>query len=304
MELIHFIQGSTTLTVASAALLGLIVGSFLNVVILRLPVMMENEWRRQCAELVTGDRDDGPPEAAVLEQTAAEPFNLVVPRSRCPHCGHTIRAIDNIPIISYLLLQGRCAACRHPISARYPIIEAVTGLCSMVVAWHFGFTWEALAALFLTWALIALSIIDFDHQLLPDNITLPFLWIGLVLGLLALFTDIRSAVIGAIVGYLSLWSVYQLFKLLTGKEGMGYGDFKLLAMLGAWMGWQYLLVVVLLSSVVGAAVGITLATVMGRSRSIPIPFGPYLAAAGWLALLWGDELITAYWRWFGAAAHA
>jgi len=304
MELIHFIQGSTALTVASAALLGLIVGSFLNVVILRLPVMMENEWRRQCAELVAGDRDDSPPEAAVSEQTAAKPFNLVVPRSRCPHCGHTIRAIDNIPIISYLLLRGRCAACRHPISARYPIIEAVTGLFSMVVAWHFGFTWEALAALFLTWALIALSIIDFDHQLLPDNITVPFIWIGLVLGLLALFTDIRSAVIGAIVGYLSLWSVYQLFKLLTGKEGMGYGDFKLLAMLGAWMGWQYLLVVVLLSSVVGAAVGITLTTVMGRNRSIPIPFGPYLAAAGWLALLWGDELITTYWRWFGAAAHA
>jgi len=304
MELIHFIQGSTALTVASAALLGLIVGSFLNVVILRLPVMMENEWRRQCAELVAGDRDDSPPEAAVSEQTAAKPFNLVVPRSRCPHCGHTIRAIDNIPIISYLLLRGRCAACRHPISARYPIIEAATGLFSMVVAWHFGFTWEALAALFLTWALIALSIIDFDHQLLPDNITIPFMWIGLVLGLLALFTDIRSAVIGAIIGYLSLWSVYQLFKLLTGKEGMGYGDFKLLAMLGAWMGWQYLLVVVLLSSVVGAAVGITLTTVTGRNRSIPIPFGPYLAAAGWLALLWGDELITIYWRWFGATAHA
>ena len=304
MELIHFIQGSTALTVSSAALLGLIVGSFLNVVILRLPVMMENEWRRQCAELVAGDRDDSPPDAAVSEQTAAEPFNLMVPRSRCPHCGHTIRAIDNIPVISYLLLRGRCAACRHPISARYPIIEAVTGLFSMVVAWHFGFTWAAMAALFLTWALIALSVIDFDHQLLPDNITVPFIWIGLVLGLLALFTDIRSAVIGASVGYLSLWSVYQLFKLLTGKEGMGYGDFKLLAMLGAWMGWQYLLVVVLLSSVVGAVVGITLTTVMGRDRSIPIPFGPYLAAAGWLALLWGDELITAYWRWFGAAAHA
>ena len=232
------------------------------------------------------------------------PFNLIAPRSRCPHCGHTIRAIDNIPIISYLLLRGRCAACRHPISARYPIIEGVTGLLSMVVAWHFGFTWEALAALFLTWALVALSVIDFDHQLLPDTITIPFLWIGLVLGLLALFTDIRSAVIGAIVGYLSLWSIYQLFKLLTGKEGMGYGDFKLLAMLGAWMGWQYLLVIVLLSSVVGAAVGITLTTVMGRDRSIPIPFGPYLAAAGWLALLWGNELIAAYWRWFGAAAHA
>ena len=282
----------------------MIVGSFLNVVILRLPVMMENEWRRQCAELGAGDHDDSPPEAAVSEQNAVAPFNLIAPRSRCPHCGHTIRAIDNIPIISYLLLRGRCAACRHPISARYPIIEGVTGLLSMVVAWHFGFTWEALAALFLTWALVALSVIDFDHQLLPDTITIPFLWIGLVLGLLALFTDIRSAVIGAIVGYLSLWSIYQLFKLLTGKEGMGYGDFKLLAMLGAWMGWQYLLVIVLLSSVVGAAVGITLTTVMGRDRSIPIPFGPYLAAAGWLALLWGNELIAAYWRWFGAAAHA
>lgn len=303
MELIHYIQGSIVLTVSSAALLGLIVGSFLNVVILRLPVMMENEWRRQCAELDATEGGEHSADASIPKQDTAEPFNLMVPRSRCPHCGHQIRAIDNIPILSYLLLRGRCAACRHPISARYPIIEAVSGLLSMAVAWHFGFTWAAMAALFLTWALIALSMIDFDHQLLPDNITIPFIWIGLALGLLALFTDVRSAVIGAIVGYLSLWSVYQLFKILTGKEGMGYGDFKLLAMLGAWMGWQYLLVIVLLSSVVGAAVGITLTTVMGRDRSIPIPFGPYLAAAGWLALLWGDELIATYWRWFGTAAH-
>jgi len=301
MELIHFLQGSPMFALLCAGLLGVAIGSFLNVVILRLPVMMEREWRQQCVQLLSGDEGHALKDPASVQQT--EPFNLVVPRSRCPHCGHQLRATDNIPILSYLVLKGRCTACGRSISPRYPIIEGATGLLSIAVIWHFGVSWEGLAALFLTWALVALSVIDFEHQLLPDSITLPFLWVGLTLSVFALFTDPRSAIIGASAGYLSLWSIYQLFKLATGKEGMGYGDFKLLAMLGAWMGWQYLLVIVLLSSFVGAIVGISLVALRGRDRNIPIPFGPYLATAGWLALLWGDVLIATYWRWIGPTVH-
>lgn len=289
--LAHWLSENAAAFVAGVFLLGLAVGSFLNVVIHRLPKMMERDWRRQCAEL-----DD-------TEGTATEErsFNLSTPASTCPHCGHRIRWFENIPLLSYLFLRGRCSACGKPISLRYPVIELVTALLSAAVAWHFGWSWQAGAALLLTWALIALSMIDFDHQLLPDSITLPFLWLGLLLSLFPVFADAQTAIIGALAGYLSLWLLFHAFRLLTGKEGMGYGDFKLLAMLGAWMGWQALPVVILLSSVVGAVVGIGLILFLGRDRQLPIPFGPYLAAAGWITLLWGSDITGAYLRWVGLA---
>jgi len=271
--------------ISVVAILGLLIGSFLNVVILRLPIMMEKEWFSQCNELL---------EITPTDSQTDKPFNLATPNSHCPKCNHEITAIENIPILSYLFLKGRCRDCGIKISLRYPIIEATTALLSIAVAWHFGPTWEAAAALLLTWALVTLTVIDFDHQLLPDSITLPFLWLGLGISLAGIFTDPASAIIGGLVGYLSLWSVYILFKLTTGKEGMGHGDFKLLAMLGAWLGWQAVLPIILLSSVVGAIVGITLIVVRGRDKNIPIPFGPYLATAGWITLLWGDQIIQAY----------
>jgi len=292
VDVLSLLSGNTPLYLTAVALLGLSVGSFLNVVIYRLPEMMQREWRAHCAELVAGE--GGADDTPAAEQ---ERFNLSTPRSRCPHCGHRIGALENIPIVSYLWLRGRCAGCGAAISMRYPIIEAATALLSVVVAWHFGFGWQALAALVLTWALVALTMIDFDHQLLPDSITQPLLWLGLLFSLWGLGVDITSAVIGAVAGYLSLWSVYWAFKLITGKEGMGYGDFKLLAVLGAWMGWQMLPVIILLSSLVGAVVGIGLILLRGRDRSIPIPFGPYLAAAGWIALLWGQDITQAYLRY-------
>lgn len=249
---------------------------------------MENQWRSDCN--VLNGVDDVPEH---------QPFNLSQPASHCPQCNHKIRAWENIPVLSWLLLKGRCSQCKNTISPRYPLVEAVTGVLSLVVAHHFGVTWTALAALILTWALITLSMIDFDVQLLPDNITLPFLWLGLLLSLTAIFTEPRTAILGAAAGYLSLWSVYQLFKRLTGKEGMGYGDFKLLAMLGAWLGWQYLPQIIMLSALVGAVVGILLIVLRGRDRNIPIPFGPYLAAAGWISLMWGEQINQAYLRWSG-----
>jgi leader peptidase (prepilin peptidase)/N-methyltransferase len=293
MDLLSLLKDSPPALIAVVGLFSLMIGSFLNVLILRLPVMMERQWRTHCAEYLT---DAQQPQAAPTSKEA-EPFNLATPRSRCPHCGHAITALENIPILSYLILRGRCSSCGASISARYPLIEAATAALSMVVAWQFGFSWETAAALILTWALIALSVIDFDHQLLPDGITLPLLWLGLALSLFGVFADSPDAIIGALAGYLSLWGVYWLFKLLTGKEGMGYGDFKLLAMLGAWMGWTYLLPIVLLSSLVGAVVGITLVVLRGRDRNIPIPFGPYLATAGWITLLWGRDILDAYWGW-------
>jgi leader peptidase (prepilin peptidase)/N-methyltransferase len=269
---------------AAAGLLGLCVGSFLNVVIHRLPRMMEQEWQAQCSELRG--------EAA---SSAAEPLSLAKPRSRCPACGHQISALENIPLISYLLiLKGKCSACGTPISSRYPIIEALTGLVSAYAAWHFGPTVQTMGALFLVWALIALSAIDLDTQLLPDSITLPLLWLGLLFNLWGVYADLSTAVVGAMAGYLALWSVFWLFKLATGKEGMGYGDFKLLAALGAWLGWQMLPAIILLSSVVGAVVGVSLIVVARHGRNIPIPFGPYLAAAGAIALFWGNDITQAY----------
>ncbi|MCX7147891.1 MAG: A24 family peptidase [Rhodocyclales bacterium] len=266
----------------AAGLLGLMVGSFLNVVIHRLPIMMERDWAAQCAEL----RGETPP--------VVEPLSLARPRSRCPQCGHPISALENIPVISWLLLRGRCKGCTTPISFRYPLVEALTGLLFALVAWHFGFTAAGLGALVFIAALIALTGIDFDTQLLPDDITLPLLWLGLALNAFSVYTDLKSAVIGAIAGYLSLWCVYWVFKLFTGKEGMGYGDFKLLAALGAWLGWQMLPLAILLSSFVGAVVGIALMAFARHGRNVPIPFGPYLAAAGAIALIWGKPLTRAY----------
>lgn len=289
MDLIALLASSPGLFVILAALLGLIVGSFLNVVIHRLPLMMEREWRTQCAEL--------------LEQPASgsdQPvLNLWRPRSRCPQCGHLISAVENIPLLSYALQRGRCAHCRTAISLQYPLVEAASGLLAGIVAWKFGFGWPAAAALIFTWMLLAASVIDFRHQLLPDDLTLPLLWLGLGVALFGLFADLPSAVIGAMAGYLALWSVYQAFRLLTGKEGMGFGDFKLLAALGAWTGWQYLITIVILSSLVGAVFGLTLILFRQRDRQIPMPFGPFLAAAGWIVLLWGELINQAYLRWLG-----
>lgn len=282
MPVIELLTSSPTVWVTTTALLGLLVGSFLNVVIHRLPIIMQNEWESQCAEL------------ANQEQAEKETFNLSTPRSRCPHCGHAISAIENIPVLSYLVLKGQCRSCQAAISIRYPIIEVLTGLASGLVAWYFGVSWACLGALLLTWSLIALTFIDLDHQLLPDKITLPLVWLGIFFNLFTVYTDLASSVIGAIAGYLSLWSIYHLFRLITGKEGMGYGDFKLLAVLGAWMGWQYLPIIVLLSSLVGAVVGISLILLRQHQRDIPIPFGPYLAAAGWIALIWGEQLNQGY----------
>ena len=280
------------LFVALAGILGLLVGSFLNVVIHRLPKMMENEWREQCAELSAPiDQAPGP--------SAQKPtYNLVLPRSACPSCGHQISALENIPVVSYLALGGRCRGCKSKISARYPIVEAMTGLLSGLVAWHFGFGIAGLSALILLWGMIALTFIDADTQLLPDSITLPLLWLGLIVNSDNTFTDLRSAVLGAVFGYLALWSVYWLFKLATKKEGMGYGDFKLLAAIGAWLGWQVLPLVILLSSVVGAVIGIALIVLARMGRNIPLPFGPYLAMAGFIALLWGKPIMDSYLQGF------
>lgn len=259
--------------------IGLLVGSFLNVVAYRLPIMMKRQWRKDCLEYLELENNDSP-----------EIFNLALPASSCPHCQTPILARHNIPVLSYLWLRGKCVSCKAAISARYPVVEFVTALLSIIVAWHFGFGWQAGAGLLLTWVLISLTLIDLDHQLLPDMIVLPMLWLGLVVSLYPIFVDSSTSIIGATSGYLVLWLVYHGFKLFTGKEGMGQGDFKLLAMLGAWLGWQYLGLIILLSSVVGAFIGITLISLNKHQREVPIPFGPYLAIAGWIALLWGERL--------------
>ncbi|MFT4520371.1 MAG: leader peptidase (prepilin peptidase)/N-methyltransferase [Halioglobus sp.] len=263
--------------------LGLLVGSFLNVVIYRLPLMMESRWRRDCCELLE-----------VSAEKEAEPLNLATPNSHCPHCKTSIKPWQNIPVISYLMLRGKCASCAAPISLRYPVLELVTGLMTLALAFLFEISPELLGAVLLTWALIALTMIDVDHQLLPDDITLPLMWLGLTFNLFGIYTTLFDAVVGAMAGYLSLWSIYWAFKIITGKEGMGYGDFKLLAALGAWMGWQALPMIILLSSVVGIVGGVTLMVLKGRGKEVPIPFGPYLAMAGWIALLWGDTIINRY----------
>jgi len=287
MFFIELLQSSNTFFIGLIAVLGLLVGSFLNVVIYRLPLIMEREWRSQCDELNGQDSVELPT------------LTLSQPRSACPQCQHAISALENIPVLSYLFLGGKCRSCKTTISIRYPIIEALTGLLSGIVAYHFGFGWPCIGALLLTWSLVALTFIDVDHQLLPDTITLPLLWLGLSFNLFEQFTTLEASVIGALAGYLSLWLVYQAFKLITGKEGMGYGDFKLLAALGAWLGWSLLPAIILLSSLVGAVVGISLMLIRRHERDVPIPFGPYLAAAGWIALIWGDPIQMAYFNWAG-----
>jgi leader peptidase (prepilin peptidase)/N-methyltransferase len=272
--------------VTIAVLAGLVAGSFLNVVIHRLPKMLERQWRAECAEL------------AGAAPSPAEPYNLVAPRSACPHCGHVITALENIPIASYLALRGRCSACKAPISPRYPAVEALAAALAGFIAWRYGLTAAAFGALLYAWAMVALAFIDLDTFYLPDSITLPLLWAGLLFNTGATFTDLASAVIGAAAGYLALWAVYWAFKLATGKEGMGYGDFKLLAAIGAWLGWKMLPLVILLSSLVGAAVGIGLIVVARRGRNVPIPFGPYLAVAGLIALFWGERLTKQYLNLF------
>ena len=280
-------------------LFGLIFGSFFNVVIYRLPLMMHLEWLENCREFVKELYGELP---KILQQQPkdlpAPPFNIAKPDSTCPKCGHKIRWYENIPLISYAYLRGKCSNCKSHISLRYPVIELVTGILSAVAAYHFGFGWQRAAALLFTWSLICMTMIDFDHKLLPDQLTLPLLWLGLLVNSQNMFTDLQSAVVGAAIGYLCLWSLYWTFKLLTGKEGMGYGDFKLLAALGAWMGWQPLLLILVLSSLVGASVGLSLILIKGRDKNIPIPFGPYLAAAGWITFYWGDQIMQAYQRYF------
>lgn len=278
--------------IALVFVLGLLIGSFLNVVIHRVPVMLERMWRRECLAL------DG------KEAPAEEPYNLIRPRSACPGCKAPITALQNVPVISYLALRGKCARCARPIGARYPIVELATAILSALVAARFGQSWTTAAALILTWFLIGMAVIDMDTQLLPDGMTLPLLWIGLLLPLLLpeggrLPVNLDSAVIGAVAGYLSLWSVYHLFKLLTGKEGMGYGDFKLLAALGAWLGWKMLLPIIIGAAGVGALVGITSIVVGKRGKGVPMAFGPYLAAAGWIMLMWGPALVDGYLGLYG-----
>ena len=288
MDIIQFWNSNVVVFALSAAVLGLLVGSFLNVVVYRLPQMMMRDWRQQARDVLE-----------MPEEQSKETFNLILPNSRCPHCSHEIKPWENIPLLSWLFLRGKCSACKQPISMRYPLVELACGVLSAVIAWRYGVSWDALAMLVLTWGLLAMSLIDADHQLLPDALVLPLLWLGLILNSFGVFVSLSDAVWGAAIGYMSLWSIFWLFKLVTGKEGMGYGDFKLLAMLGAWGGWQILPLTILLSSVVGAVLGVIILRVQRNSISKPIPFGPYLALAGWIALLWGDEMTSSYLQFAG-----
>lgn len=282
VELSSLLQQNSTMFISFSVLLGLVVGSFLNVVIYRTPKIMQREWHNNCLELQG------------LEIPAATKYSLAQPRSACPNCGHMISVLENIPLISYLLLKGKCRSCKASIGARYPLIEALTGLLVGLISWKFGYSSLSVFACLFMFALIALTFIDFDTQLLPDAITLPLLWLGLLFNLNTGFTDLNSAVIGAIAGYISLWSIYWAFKLVTGKEGMGYGDFKLLAAIGAWFGWQLLPAVILLSSILGAGIGIALIILTKRGRETPMPFGPFLAIGAIAALFFGPKLAQLY----------
>jgi len=301
-DLAQILASTPWLLAACTFLVSLLVGSFLNVVIHRVPIMLEREWKAQAREmLVEPGRADENGTVDVRTDGTPERYNLLVPRSRCPGCNAEITALQNIPVVSWLLLGGKCASCRAAISVRYPIVEFATAVLSTAVAMRFGWHWQTLAALLFTWGLISLTVIDLDHTLLPDVLTIPLLWLGL---LLSLFwhagltapapTDPTSAILGAVCGYLILWTVFWAFKLATGKDGMGYGDFKLLGALGAWMGWQMLPLILLLSAFAGAVIGIALIVFRGRDRNVPIPFGPYLAAAGWIALMWGPQIMGGY----------
>jgi len=270
----------------TVTLFSLLFGSFFNVIIYRLPKMMEQDWLSQSQELLQQKSDKAEAEESKI--------NLAFPPSNCPQCQHEIKPWENIPVISYLFLRGKCSSCKQRISLRYPLIELATAILAVYVIVQFGLTWQALAVVTFSWFLLILSMIDFDTQLLPDSLTYPLLWLGLLVNTTGMFSALDQAVWGAVVGYLSLWSVYHLFKLVTGKEGMGYGDFKLLAAIGAWLGWQKVLLTILLSSFVGAAIGLAMILILGRDKNIPIPFGPYLAIAGWIAIMWGDNIIHLY----------
>jgi len=284
-EVIMLMEQVPSFYLGTVLILGLLVGSFLNVVIYRLPVMMERDWKSECAESF--------PEANIAIDESR--FNLVLPRSRCPKCGHLIGSTENIPLVSWLIQKGRCKHCDCKIPARYPSIEMLTGLMSLAVAWVLPFGWPVFFSLIFTWVLISLTFIDFDTMLLPDQLTLPLLWLGLLVNMSGTFTNLQDAVLGAVFGYLTLWSIYWGFKLLTGKEGMGYGDFKLLGALGAWFGWQALPLIILLSSFAGAIIGIAIIASSKDKKSRPIPFGPYLAIAGWAYLVYGVELTELYY---------
>ena len=294
-SIIEVMQSQLWFYLTTVGLVSLCVGSFLNVVIYRLPLMMQREWQSECRLLL----DDELNTNTAKPKNTSEPFNLVKPNSTCPKCKTAIKPWQNIPIISWLILKGKCASCSNPISIRYPAIEAITALISLVVAYTFGATEQALLYIVITWALVALTFIDIDHMLLPDQLTLPLVWLALIAAVAGITITPSDAIMGAAFGYLSLWSVFWLFKLLTGKEGMGYGDFKLLALFGALLGWQSLLTIILLSSVVGAIIGIALLSIQGKDKATPIPFGPYLAIAGWITLLWGNQLQSAYFNLIG-----
>jgi leader peptidase (prepilin peptidase) / N-methyltransferase len=287
LELLAILQQTPLLAISVGFLFSLLIGSFLNVVIHRVPIMLERDWAAQAAEF-TAAANNQP--VAENSQGDYQRFNLFSPRSRCPKCGHQITALENIPVVSWLVLRGKCSGCKAPISARYPTIELITGLLGALAIAFFGVTWAGLGALIFTWTLVALTCIDIDTQLLPDNMTLPLLWIGLIFNLFGVFAPLKDAVIGAMLGYLILWSIYWLFKLITGKEGMGYGDFKLLGALGAWFGWQKVPTIILLSSAVGTVIGIGLMIAAKRGKEVPIPFGPYLAGAGFLTLYFNQPL--------------
>ena len=287
--MLELLQSSPTYLFVTLTVLGLLIGSFLNVVIHRLPVMMERQWKLDCLQELHPDK--------VPDEM--EPYNLVKPDSTCPSCGHAIRAWENIPVISYLFLKGKCSSCKTGISARYPAIEIVSALLAVTAGLYFGATVQTALVCIFGWTLLTLTMIDYDTKLLPDSLTLPLLWLGLIANSFELFTSLQDAVYGAVAGYMFLWSVFWVFKLLTGKDGMGYGDFKLLAALGAWMGWQALPVVILLSSVVGIVFFVILMLFKKLQRSDPIPFGPYLAAAGFIAMIWGDQLLSAYLQTMG-----
>ncbi len=290
--MLELISESAPVFIAIVFAFTLLIGSFLNVVIHRLPIMMEREWREQADELTKT-----PPEHELPEGR----FDLVAPRSRCPSCGSLITALQNVPVISYLFLRGKCANCKTRISARYPLVELMTALLAAICAWHFGPGWEALLAIVLTLTLVPITMIDADTQLIPDAIVLPLMWLGLALSLFhplagadTLFISPSDAIVGAMAGYLSLWSIFWAFKLVTGKDGMGYGDFKLLAALGAWLGWQQLPIIIMMSAIVGTVISIVMIVARGKDRSIPIPFGPYLATAGWITMLWGETIKNTY----------
>ncbi|WP_405630770.1 prepilin peptidase [Pseudoalteromonas sp. Ld20] len=297
LDIITVMQDQLWFYLLTVGLVSLCIGSFLNVVIYRLPVMMQREWQTECRLLLDDELTHAKNKRT--DDVITEPFNLVKPNSTCPKCKTAIKAWQNIPVISWLFLKGRCGSCSNPISIRYPIIEMLTAVMSLIVAYTFGVTEQAALYIFITWVLVALTFIDIDHMLLPDQLTLPLVWLALIAAVMGITISPADAIIGAACGYLSLWSVFWLFKLITGKEGMGYGDFKLLAVFGALLGWQALLTIILLSSVVGAVIGITLLSIQGKDKATPIPFGPYLAIAGWVALLWGTQIQQMYYNWLG-----